>query len=222
MSKRKKLFKKAAYQETDRCFVQDHKMAGKWSEVFGNDHPITMELGCGKADFSYGLAEKYPERNFVGVDLKMDRMWYPARRAEEAGIRNLAFVCTHLLQLGDQADQHEIDEIWITFPDPFPKKRQAKHRMVNENFLRVYHQALKSGGRLHFKSDNRELFLFGLEVFVKAGLNFHTLTFDLHANEEIGPDPKVKTAYERKFMEMGIPINYVVLSFPEGWEKRFE
>ncbi len=212
---RKKAFKKSAYYDQPRCFGREDALKGRWrSEVFGNDHPLTFELGCGKAAWSLGMAARYPDRNFVGVDLKTDRMWHAARDAQAAGLTNVAFLFAHLLQLDEQVAENEADELWITFPDPFSKKRQAKHRMINPPFLAVYRKLLRPGGELHFKTDNRELFHYSLEVLVREpDLRFDYLTFDLHAAEEAPADALITTGYEEKFLEMGKEINYVAMRF---------
>jgi tRNA (guanine-N7-)-methyltransferase len=211
---RRKEMKKAAYRELPNCFAQPDELAGKWHTVFGNQHPITLELGCGKAAFSYEMARRHPDRNFIGIDLKMDRMWKPATRAVDEGIKNLAFLFSHLMQLPNKVGLGEADEIWITFPDPYPKKKQAKRRMLNPEFLRQYQQVLRPGGRIHYKTDNLELFHYSLEVFVREGdIRLHELTFDLHQESHIPDDVKIMTDYERKFVEMGKTINYVCMSF---------
>mgnify|MGYP006271422165 CR=1 FL=1 len=211
---RKKELKKAGFRELDNCYHREDGLAGRWHEVFGNQQPLTFELGCGKAAFSYSMAERHPERNFVGLDLKMDRMWHAARDAQGNHIPNLAFVFTHLMQIDECIAPGEADELWITFPDPYPKKRQAKHRMVNPAFLQKYQQVLKPGGRVHYKTDNRELFHYSLEVFVQQDkLRLHQLSFNLHEDERIHPDAKILTHYERQFIEMGKDINYVCFSF---------
>ena len=215
MSRRKTL-KKDQYDSFPNCFDQEADWKGRWGSFFRNDHPITLELGCGKAEFSYALAQKYPARNFIGVDVKADRMWRPAKEALEAGIENLAFLRTHLLQIRDHFDDNEVDEIWITFPDPFAKKRQAKHRMMNVEFLKLYRKILRPGGRLHFKTDNLELFQFGLEVFVREkGITLTELCFDLHGENSLPEDYKIKTTYEKRFLEMGEKINYTSFHFSD-------
>ncbi len=211
---RKKELKKAEFREFENCFHRDQAQPGRWSEVFGNDHPITFELGCGKAAFSYGMAERHPERNFIGVDLKMDRMWYAARDAQGDNRSNVAFLFTHLLQIDECVAPNEADELWITFPDPYPKNRQAKHRMINPDFLAKYRTILKPGGKVHYKTDNRELFHYSLEVFVRQpDVKLEELSFNLHEDDRIHPDAKIKTHYERQFMEMGEQINYVCFTF---------
>ncbi|MCI4667197.1 MAG: tRNA (guanosine(46)-N7)-methyltransferase TrmB [Bacteroidia bacterium] len=211
---RKKEKRKAGFHELPNCFDRNTKNKGRWGEYFGNDLPIILELGCGKAEFSLALAKKYPERNYVGIDLKTDRMWYPASIAVDEGLSNLAFLWIHLLEIDEHFGEKEIDEIWITFPDPFPKARQAKHRMINPPFLEKYKSILKPDGKVKFKTDNRELFLYSLEVFVKKeGVKLDELSFDLHAAEEMPEDYKFKTTYEKEFLAMGLPINYVGFSF---------
>lgn len=211
---RRKTLKKEQYQLFDNCFNSgvDHK--GTWKDVFGNDNPITLELGCGKAELSYGLAQLYPERNFLGIDLKMDRMWRPAKEARQAGITNINFLCIHLLELEEHFAENEVDEIWITFPDPFPKNRQAKHRMVNHSFLDQYRKVLKPDGTLHYKTDNTNLFYYSLETFVDyQNIHFEKLSFDLHEDDRISVDKKIKTTYEKQFMALGEKIKYVRFKF---------
>ncbi|MEM9985900.1 MAG: tRNA (guanosine(46)-N7)-methyltransferase TrmB [Bacteroidota bacterium] len=211
---RKKELKKAEFKLLENCFHRDQGMAGQWKEVFGNEYPVTFELGCGKADFSYGMAERFPERNFVGVDLKMDRMWYAAQNARGDKVSNLAMLFTHLLQIDECVAEGEADELWITFPDPYPKNRQAKHRMVNASFLDKYRKVLRPGGKVHYKTDNLDLFHYSLEVFVAyPGLRLQDLSFDLHENDHLPAHTKITTHYERQFMEMGKKINYVSFTF---------
>jgi tRNA (guanine-N7-)-methyltransferase len=211
---RKKEKKKAEYRALSNCHHRDDHLAGRWAKVFPQARPITFELGCGKAAFSYEMARRYPERNFVGVDLKMDRMWHAAQQAQVEERDNLAFLFSHLLQLDQSIAPGEADELWITFPDPFPKKRQAKHRMINPPFLKLYQRALRPGGKVHYKTDNRELFLYSLEVFVRQGnVRLHQLSFDLHEDDAIAEDVKIMTHYEQAFVAMGKPINYVAFSF---------
>jgi len=211
---RRKTLRKNEYQTFPNCFAKDDGQQGKWHEFFQNDHPITFEMGCGKAAWSYGMAKRYPERNFVGVDLKLDRMWYPAGRAIREGQNNIAFLWANLLQIDEQVAENEADELWITFPDPYPKNRQVKHRMTNPAFLKGYQHILKPGGLLHFKTDNLELFQYSLEVFVRQeNIKLHQLSFNVYEDDSLPEEVKITTDYERKFMEMGKSINYVSMSF---------
>lgn len=212
---RSKEFRKADYFATPNCFGKDCvDKKGKWKAHFGNDNPLTLELGCGRADLSLAFAARYPERNFLGIDLKPARLWKPAKRMQEEGVKNIAFIYMHLMEIGGFFAENEADEIWITFPDPFPKLRHAKHRMINPPFLALYRNILKKGGKIHFKTDNLDLFHYALEIFVREkNITLLEISFDLHNdainNEEIG----TKTEYERKFMAEGIPIKYVCFSF---------
>lgn len=207
---RKKRFKQAEYKSFPNCFDRSSEQKGKWSAFFGNENPICLELGCGKAEFSLKLAQKYSDVNYIGVDLKPDRMWYAAKQAVELNMSNIAFLHIHLLELGEYFGENEVAEIWITFPDPFPKNRQAKHRMINPQFLRIYEQICQPSSTFHFKTDNLPLFQWGLETLVsEPNVYLNQLSFDLHEDERIAADAKIKTDYERKFMEMGMKINYV-------------
>ncbi|MEM6264729.1 MAG: tRNA (guanosine(46)-N7)-methyltransferase TrmB [Bacteroidota bacterium] len=211
---RRKTLRKQQFQEFPNCFHASECSPGHWSTFFGKKGSLTLELGCGHADFSFELAKRFPGRNFVGVDLKMDRMWRAAQRALSEGIHNIGFVSLNLLELANHFLENEAEELWITFPDPFPKKRQAKHRMVNTAFLKGYQKVLKPGGKLHYKTDNLPLFHYSLEEFVKGGLlTFNQLSFDLHGDESISADAKVLTAYERRFLEMDMKINYLQAYF---------
>lgn len=213
MARRKQL-KKAQYQEFSNCLHAEPAMAGKWQEYFQNDHPITVELGCGHGTFSYAMAQMYPARNFVGIDLKAARMWRSGKKALEEGISNVAFLCQHLLQIENSLAPGEADELWITFPDPFPKKRQAKHRTINRPFLEAYRRILRPGGKLRYKTDNLELFHFSLEVFAEIPwVDFEQISFDLHQAEGLPPEALILTEYEKQFLEMGKTINYACLTF---------
>lgn len=215
---RRKQFHKDAYWTLSNCFGLKDDKKGKWAEVFGNTNPIVLELGCGKADFSYGMAKRYPNKNFIGIDLKADRLWYAASAALEENLHNIKFLRINLLSLQECFELGEVSEVWITFPDPFPKKRQAKHRMTNVNFLEQYRKILNPGANMFFKTDDLTLFQFSLEVLVKQpNVTLQDLTFDLHqeGEETLRQDAKILTAYERQFMEMGKKINYTAFSFVE-------
>jgi len=207
---RRKTLKKAEFTSFSNCFDPQTDHRGRWAEYFANPYPITLELGCGKAAFIYELAQRFPKRNFIGIDLKADRLWRPAKEALEAEIHNLAFLQINLLSIDEHFGENEVSEIWITFPDPFPKKRQAKHRMTNAHFLEKYESILRPDGHFFLKTDNLDLFHYSLEVLVnRKRVKLRDLSFDLHGNEQISKEAKVKTTYEKKFIEMGMKINYV-------------
>lgn len=212
---RRKEFKKAEYTVLPNCFGREAKdKKGEWARAFGNTNPIILELGCGTADLSYALAQKYPKINYVGIDIKPVRLWKPAKKALAEETSNMLFLYIHLLAINDYFAEDEVEEIWITFPDPFLKKRYAKHRMINPPFLQQYRKILKKGGKIHFKTDNLVLFQYALEVFVREGnIRFHALSFDLHEDTLLSEEVKTETEYERKYRAEGIPINYVCFSF---------
>jgi len=215
---RTKTRKKVQYAEFSNCFDADSRQwRGRWHEHFGNNNPIVLELGCGQAELSYALAKQYPEVNFIGVDVKHVRMWHAAGRALEEGVQNIAFLHIHLLWLAEYFADHEVSELWITFPDPFPKNKHAKHRMINPNFLSVYRRILKTEGTVIFKTDSRELFLYALEIFVREkNIRMMELSFDLHNNApHIHADFKTLTQYEKMFMAEEKPINLVQFAFSE-------
>jgi tRNA (guanine-N7-)-methyltransferase len=211
---RKKTIKQAGFAELQNCFDKAAGFKGKWHAWFGNSNPIILELGCGKGEFSLGLARRYPDRNVIGIDLKPDRMFTPASQAVKEGLTNIAFLHIHLLWMGEHFAPGEVSEIWITFPDPFPKKRQAKHRMVNSQFMELYRAILRPDGKIHLKTDNLDLFQYALETFVEMGnIRLDRLTFDLHHSNCLNEDTGTLTTYERRFLEMGMKINYLEAGF---------
>lgn len=214
MARRKEL-KKSEFKELHNCIGNDAAdRKGRWHLVFPTPQPLVLEIGCGTAELSYTLAQQNPDRNYVGIDLKPVRLWKPAKRALEESQQNILFLHIHLLHLCDFFAEGEVSEIWITFPDPFPKNKQAKHRMINPNFLALYRNILQKGGKMHFKTDNLDLFHYALEVFVREGnIKFHHLSFDLHQDAGISDTAKIQTEYEKKFRAEGLKINYVCFEF---------
>lgn len=209
---RKKAIRKDAFYTLDQALGPNTRHEGAVQAFFPKEQPLTLELGCGKADFSRAMAAQYPDRNFIGIDLKPDRLWHAGMQAAAAGLTNIGFMCLDLRQIQDHFQVGEVAEAWITFPDPFPKNRQAKHRMVNPTFLRAYAAIMAPDSLLHYKTDNLPLFLYSLEVFVKEPyLRLLDLTFDLHQCEKPNADALYVTDYEQRFLEMGKQINYVAL-----------
>lgn len=224
---RKKLLKRSDFNSYPHCFNDVPAMRGKWHTVFDNQNPIVLEVGCGKADLSYGQALRYPEKNFIGVDIKSVRMWTSAKRAVDEGVKNIAFLRCDIHGIKDFFGRGEVSEVWVTFPDPFPRKKHIKNRLVQEKFLRQYLTLMWPGGRLHFKTDNDPLFEWALEHFEELNhaeelkLEVQGVTRDLHGSELKDADNGIITDYERRFMEMGEKINYVFLDLKPGrlWEE---
>lgn len=171
---------------------------------------LFVELGTGKGDFITALAEKYPEKNFLGLEMEREVVLKAARKIQEKNLKNVRLVVFDINKISEIFAENEIDRIYINFCDPWPKKRHAKRRLTHINFLEMYRKILKSGGEIHFKTDNRGLFDFSLEQFELAGLKISDLSFDLHANE---PPENIRTEYENKFSALGSKINRCVIHF---------
>jgi|LauGreDrversion4_2_1035121.scaffolds.fasta_scaffold356256_2 tRNA (guanine-N7-)-methyltransferase len=171
-------------------------MAGKWHEHFGNDHPITLELACGKGEYAVGLARLHPERNFMGLDLKGNRIWVGARQALENGLQNVAFLRTQIDKITDYFRPGEVSEIWITFPDPQLRASRSKKRLTHPAFLRRYQQILGTGGYIHLKTDSPDLYIFTKEVIRRYGLDILSDIDDVHGRENTEEVLKIRTHYE--------------------------
>lgn len=211
---RRKTQKKAQYYELSNTYDKTHSWPGAWRDRLGHDGPIVLELGCGKAEFALGMARRHPDTHFIGIDVKADRMGVAAKTAVAEELTNLSFLRIHLNDIASYFAQGEVNDIWITFPDPFPKTRQIKHRMINPSFLADYKYILAPEGYIHYKTDNIDLFHYSLEVFVKApDLVLEALTFNLHAEDSLPDDTRITTTYEKKFMDLGMSINYTKLRF---------
>ncbi|UOR06920.1 tRNA (guanosine(46)-N7)-methyltransferase TrmB [Hymenobacter aerilatus] len=188
------------------------QLGGRWHEAFfQNNHPITLEVGCGKGEYTVGLAERYPERNFLGLDIKGDRIWRGSTRAEALGLTNVGFVRTRAHDLLTHFAPGELAEIWITFPDPRPRDRDIKRRLTSPRFLDLYQQALQPSGLIHLKTDNEGLFDYTLEVLhERPGVTILAHTKDLYATPELLPHAEdIQTTFERKYRTLGVPIKYV-------------
>lgn len=185
-------------------------LKGKWSvNYFKNNHPIVLELGCGKGEYTTGLAEKYPLRNFIGMDIKGERLWRGAKTVIEKGLSNVVFIRNQIENINAFFDSNEISEIWITFPDPQPNKPRIKKRLTSPLFLDRYKHILISGGIIHLKTDNVPLFDYTLEVIKEN--NYHLIfeTHDLYANPPEDNLLGIKTFYEKMFLDEGLAICYL-------------
>ena len=189
-------------------------MAGKWQAFLKNNFPITLELACGKGEYAVGLAEMYPQRNFIGVDLKGNRLWVGAKKALNAGLGNVAFLRTHIQQIADYFRPGEVETIWITFPDPQLRKSKAKKRLTHPKFLRLYQQILSPGGRLHLKTDSPALYAFTRQVISRYGLILHTDFMDAYAQEAPVPELLIRTHYEKLDIARSNRIHYLCFSLP--------
>lgn len=197
-------------QPTREEVVGNFSLKGKWNTFFKNDNPIVLELGCGKGEYTIALAEKNPDKNFIGIDIKGARFWRGAKTAIENNMNNVAFIRTQIELVDYIFAKNEVDEIWITFPDPQIKFQRTKHRMTNSTFLKRYHQILKEDGIINLKTDSEFMHGYTLGLIHGEG---HEI---LHANHNVyknGGAPEevltTQTFYEKQYLEIGKPITYI-------------
>ena len=190
------------------------QLAGNWNSLFfANDHPITLELACGKGEYTVGLAEKFPDRNYIGVDLKGDRIWVGSQQAVAKGLRNVGFIRSRIEMLPEVFAPGEIDELWLTFPDPRLKDREEKHRLTNIYYLNLYRSLLHPDGWFRFKTDNTPLFEYALEVLQQLPTRDMEQTRDLYASELMEDHHGLKTKYEAIWTKKGENIKYLKCRF---------
>lgn len=182
---------------------------GNWREFFGNDHDLVVEIGCGKGEYTIGMANLFPNKNFVGVDIKGSRIWKGSTLAEEGGLTNVAFLRNFIEKLDDSFAPHEISEIWVTFPDPRPKKGEVKKRLTSSRFLDMYERLVKPEGIVHFKTDDQDLFQFTLELLESRQAADLLYTFDLYASDLQHHTLNIQTTYEKRFLAEGVKIKYL-------------
>jgi len=211
----KNKLKKFAEMETfPNVFQPPYKpMAGNWREqFFHNDHPIVLELGCGRGEYTVGLAQKYPDKNFIGIDIKGARMWAGAKQAVQEGLTNVAFLRTNIEFITQFFAPNEVDEIWITFCDPQMKK--ATKRLTSTYFMQRYQQIMKPNGIIHLKTDSPFLYTYTMEMLRINPYPTRCATDDLYANsldsnETFADARALQTHYEKQWLERGMNIKYI-------------
>ena len=185
-------------------------LKGNWkSNHFKNENPITIELGCGKGEYTVGLARLFPNRNFIGSDIKGNRMWRGAKTATDEKLTNAAFLRCHIGHINHFFTEEEIDEIWITFPDPQPRDSRINKRLTSPRFLEYYRGVLSKNGIIHLKTDSRELFDYTLSVIEECGHELLYQTTDVYKTHPNDPILSIKTYYEKLFNDKGFSINYL-------------
>lgn len=189
---------------------------GHWAELFGNDNPIYLEIGCGKGMFITEMAKKYPDVNFLGVDLFEDVLVLALEKVHGEALMNVKLFTGDAGKLCDYFEYGEIAGIYLNFSDPWKKKKQAKRRLTHKNFLDIYRQVLKSGSPICFKTDNKNLFEFSLNSFAGEDFKMRNITLDLHNSDF---EDNVLTEYEKKFSDQGMPI-YRLEALCPGLESR--
>jgi len=191
------------------------EMKGKWNELFfKNNQPIILELGCGKGEYTVGLAKLFPEKNFIGIDIKGARMWKGATDALNENLTNVAFLRTHIELITHFFAKGEIDEIWITFPDP--QMTRVNKRMTSTRFMQLYGQLLKSGGIIHLKSDSNFMFRYTQAMVKENGLSVIFETDDLYHSGLVDDILKIQTFYEQQWLARGLNIKYMKFKYEDS------
>jgi len=241
-------FENVIQPETGDQGWKDHRIKGNWNkEIFRNDNPLILELGCGKGEYTIGLSVLYPECNFIGIDIKGARMWRGAKTASQSQLKNTAFLRTRIEFINSFFAMDEVDEIWIIFPDPHSGKKNSNKRLTCPWFLNTYRNFLKDKGIIHLKTDNTELFNYTAKLAADNGLEILFSTNDMNSmdpekmtssdniiSSRVDPSYKkqtasgilsIKTHYETIFLEQGLKINYLAFRLEKGkfishgWEK---
>lgn len=188
---------------------KDHPVKGTWNDkIFKNKNPLVLELGCGKGEYTVGLAVRFPGKNFIGVDIKGARMWRGAKTSNEQKLPNVAFLRTRIEFITSFFVTDEVDEIWITFPDPHPGGSNSNKRLTSPWFLNSYRRLLKDKGIIHLKTDNTELFKFTRGVAEFNNLETLVATSDLYSENLSDDILSIRTHYETIFLKAGMKINY--------------
>lgn len=187
---------------------------GSWgSSFFKNEKPLVLELGCGKGEYTVGLAQKYPDKNFIGFDIKGARLWKGLTLTKERGLVNVAFVRTKIDHINYFFSADEVSEIWITFPDPQPRLSRSKKRLTSPLFLERYKKVLKKDGVIHLKTDSRLLYDFTLEVIEELSLKLYYKSDDLYATDDEMEVKEIRTFYEQIWLNQGLTIKYIRFGF---------
>lgn len=219
MAKRK-LKKFAEVSSFENCFFLSFEQArdnglpmkGNWNkDYFKNDNPIVLELGCGKGEYTVGLAKRFPEKNFIGVDIKGNRIWTGAKTAIENKMSNVAFIRTRIDFIDACFSESEVDEIWITFPDPQPQKTRTRNRLTNMMFITRYQKILKKDGIINLKTDNEPFYDYSREVVAENKFEVLDSTNDLYGDAKVRDEVliNIKTYYEKLFSDKGFKICYL-------------
>ena len=196
---------------------EDQSMKGKWADIFKNDNPITLELGCGKGEYTLGLARKYPNRNFVGVDIKGHRFWRGAKTAQKESLTNVAFLRTRLEFIERYFEKDEVSELWITFSDPQPKDEKGTKRITSPIYIERYKNILKPGSLIHVKTDSVLLYELSKDGYLEKGYNILLDSQDVYGElvnrveEDLVDALNIKTYYERRWLSEGKKIHFLQL-----------
>lgn len=203
-------FRNVVQPLTDIKIGDNYPVKGNWNrDIFKNNNPVILELGCGKGEYTIGLSQRFPGKNFIGVDIKGARMWRGAKTAAENKMNNAAFLRTRIEFITSFFGENEVDEIWITFPDPHNGKKNSNKRLTCPWFLNKYREFLKNKGVIHLKTDNSDLFRYTKKIAEKNNLEILFFTADLHSEKKDDDILTIRTHYENMFLKEGLKINYL-------------
>lgn len=203
-------FKNVFQPSRHELVAEKFALKGSWNSYFNNNNPLVLELGCGKGEYTVALAQRYPNMNFIGVDIKGARFWRGAKTALELQLENAAFLRTQIELIDHAFAENEVAEIWLTFPDPQIKYKRTKHRLTNSVFLKKYALILSKTGTINLKTDSE--FLFGYTLGLLQGMNADILyaNHNVYLNEGSPPEvTEIQTFYENQYLEEGKPITYI-------------
>lgn len=217
MSKKNKLQHFAENATFDNLFQLKYEevilgfpLKGQWSNnFFKNDHEIVIELGCGKGEYTVGLAKRFPDKNFIGADIKGARLWRGLKTTQEENIKNAAFIRTRINLIEYYFNPHELSEIWITFPDPHARDVATRKRLTSPQFLQRYHSLLKPGGIIHLKTDNIIFLEYTLDVIKEFGHEILELNYDIYGSGIDNELTQIQTHYEKMWLKHGTKIKYL-------------
>lgn len=209
----KKLIRFNAMKDFSNVLQYPEDIKGKWIDFFKNDNPITLELACGKGEYSVGLGRENADRNFIGVDIKGNRMYIGAKTALQEPLPNVGFLRTQIGMLTNYFEPGEVSEIWIIFPDPFLKKE--RNRLTHPRFLELYQQILKPGATINLKTDSKELYDFTLETIQEQGCPLHENLVDIYGTSKATGPLAIQTHYEKMHLAEGRTIYFLSFSLPE-------
>lgn len=211
----KKLIRFNALNSFSNVLQNPENTQGNWQLFFKNSHPIVLELACGKGEYSVNLGRNNKDKNYIGVDIKGNRIYSGAKIALEEKLENVGFLRTRIEQLDSYFAAGEVEEIWILFPDPFLRDSRAKNRLTHARFLYVYKRILKKGGRINLKTDSKELYDFTLETINEQGCIIHENIADIYGKGKATGALAIQTYYEKMHLAEGRTIYYICFSLPE-------
>ena len=216
----KKLIRFAELKTFSNVLQNPEGIKGKWKEFFHNRHPIILELACGKGEYAVGLGQLYPEKNLIGIDQKGNRIWVGAKKALEFHLTNVAFLRIQIDRVNEYFDANEVNEIWITFPDPQLRTGKAKKRLTHPKFLRLYKNFLTPAGYIHLKTDSPDLYRFTKLIIEKYDCTLLEDIDDLYNTINIPADLRIKTHYESLDIAGSNRVHYLKFCLPEIFPRK--